>query len=71
MIYFRHSQRGLTCAGINSNFGNTATLTNIKVSDVDDICVTYTGNDTGDETEENGSGPSESCIYDESDITEV
>ena len=61
----------LILLGINSNYGDTATLTNIKVLDVDDICVTYTGNDTGDEPEENGSGPSEWCIYDESDITEI
>ena len=63
--------RSLMIPGINSNYGDTATFTSIKVSDVDDICVTYSGNDTGDEPEENGSGPSESCIYDESDITET
>lgn len=62
---------GSEIVGINSNYGDTATLTNIRVSNVDDICVTYTGNDTGDEPEENGSGPSEFCIFDESDITEV
>ena len=61
----------LTVPGINSNYGDTATLTNIKVSGVDDICVTYTGNDTGDEPEQNGSGPSEFCIYDASDVTEI
>ena len=58
-------------SGINSNYGDTATLSNIKVSDVSDICVTYTGNDTGDEPTENGSGPSDSCLYSESDITEI
>lgn len=56
--------------GINSNYGDTATFSNIKVSGVEDICITYTGNDTGDEPEENGSGPSEYCIYSESDITQ-
>lgn len=61
----------LTCAGINSNYGDTAIFSNIKVSDVDDICVTYTGNDTGDEPEKNGSGPSAFCIYDESDVIDV
>ncbi|KAK3687014.1 hypothetical protein LTR37_019223 [Vermiconidia calcicola] len=62
---------GSQIAGINSNYGDTATLTNIKVSDVEDICVTYTGNDTGEEPEENGSGPSENCIYELSDVTEI
>jgi len=42
------------------------------VSDVDDICVTYTGTDDNDEEpEENGSGPSDYCIYSTSDITET
>jgi hypothetical protein len=35
--------------GINSNYDDTTTLTNIKVSDIDTICATYTGNDSGDE----------------------
>lgn len=62
---------GKSLVGINDNFGDTATLTNIKVSDVGDICVTYTGNDTGDEPEENGSGPGGACQYTESDVTEL
>lgn len=35
--------------GINSNYGDTATLTNIVASNVDDNCVTYTGTDDNDE----------------------
>ncbi|KAK5133003.1 hypothetical protein LTR08_008290 [Meristemomyces frigidus] len=77
-MYARHvimdditATSGKSLAGINSNYGDTATLTNIKVSDVSDICVTYTGNDNGDEPEENGSGPSDSCVYQTSDITET
>ncbi|KAK5172052.1 uncharacterized protein LTR77_003689 [Saxophila tyrrhenica] len=62
---------GSIIAGINSNYGDTATLSNINISDVGDVCVTYTGNDNGDEPEENGSGPSENCIYSESDVTEI
>ncbi len=61
----------LTSLGINSNYGDTATLSNIKISDVDTVCATYTGNDTGDEPEENGEGPSENCICSESDVTEI
>jgi len=76
-MYERHvimdgvtASSGSEIAGINENYGDTATLTNIVVSDVDDICVTYIGNDTGDEPTESGSGPSEYCIYDDSDVTE-
>jgi len=76
-MYERHiildditASSGSSLVGINDNYGDTATLTNIKVSDVDDICVTYTGNDTGDEPEKNGSGPGGACVYDDSDVTE-
>lgn len=57
--------------GINSNYGDTATLTNIVANSVDDICVTYTGTDDNDEEpEENRSGPDGTyCIYSDSDVT--
>jgi pectate lyase len=55
-------------AGINSNFGDTATFTNIVASDIDEICTTFIGNNEGDEPTKEGSGPSEHCIYSESDI---
>ncbi|MCJ1333300.1 hypothetical protein MMC10_009994 [Thelotrema lepadinum] len=61
---------GSVLAGINSNYGDTATLTKITVSDVDTICEEYEGNDTGDEPPEVGSGPSDACIYKTSDITD-
>lgn len=56
-------------AGINSNYGDTATLTKIKASGVETICEEFEGNDTGDEPESISSGPSEYCIYSKSDIT--
>ena len=37
----------------------------------DPFSLLFVGNDTGDEPEENGSGPSEWCIYDDSDVTEI
>ncbi|KAI1503478.1 pectate lyase [Biscogniauxia marginata] len=61
---------GSVLCGINSNYGDTCTLSSIKASNVEDICVTFTGNSNGDEPEENGSGPSENCKYSESDITQ-
>ncbi|CAJ2505895.1 Uu.00g000250.m01.CDS01 [Anthostomella pinea] len=60
---------GSELAGINSNYGDTATFTNIVVSDVGDICVEYEGNDTGDEPTKISSGPSDYCLYDDSDIS--
>jgi hypothetical protein len=60
-----------TKKGINSNYGDTATFSNIKVSGVKEICDEYTGTDDNDvEPEKVGSGPSDACIYSESDITE-
>ncbi|KAI1341095.1 pectate lyase precursor [Xylariaceae sp. FL0016] len=62
---------GSELCGINANYGDTCTLSDITASGVEDICVTYTGNDTGDEPEESGSGPDgTNCIYAASDISE-
>ncbi|KAK6601814.1 pectate lyase D 3 [Botrytis cinerea] len=62
---------GKELAGINYNFGDTATFTNIVANAVDDICVTYTGtDDNSQEPSEYGSGPDGTyCIYTESDVT--
>ncbi|KAF7901865.1 uncharacterized protein EAF01_007163 [Botrytis porri] len=62
---------GSELAGINYNFGDTATFTNIVAKSVKDICVTYTGTeDNSQEPTEYGSGPDgKYCIYTESDIT--
>ncbi|KAK3675807.1 hypothetical protein LTR78_004448 [Recurvomyces mirabilis] len=75
-MYERHvildsitASSGKILAGINSNYGDTATFSNVKVSGVKDICVTYTGNSKGDEPKKNGSGPSESCLYDSGDVS--
>lgn len=56
-------------AGINSNYGDSATITNSQATGVDDICVTFTGTDDGSEPTENGSGNDGTyCIYG-SDVT--
>ncbi|KAM0717491.1 hypothetical protein Q7P37_007343 [Cladosporium fusiforme] len=63
---------GKTLVGINSNLGDTATLSGINVSGVKSICDEYTGTDDNDvEPEKVSSGPSDACIYSESDITEA
>lgn len=46
--------------GINSNYGDSCTLTDYTADDVDDVCVTYTGTDDNDEepeeNDDNGGG---------------
>ena len=61
---------GKLLAGINSNYGDTATFKSIKTSGVKDICEDFKGTDNNDvEPEKLGSGPSDACIYSDSDIT--
>ncbi|KAI0007012.1 pectate lyase-domain-containing protein [Xylariaceae sp. FL0662B] len=61
---------GSSLVGINSNYGDTATLSSISTDlDFDDVCIEYEGNDTGDEPPKVSSGPSDACIYSESDVS--
>ncbi|KAI9054921.1 hypothetical protein LZ554_002064 [Drepanopeziza brunnea f. sp. 'monogermtubi'] len=60
---------GEMLAGINSNFGDTATIHNSKTSGVQDICVTFQGVSSGSEPTKIGAGSDgTSCIYG-SDVT--
>ncbi|KAK9423889.1 putative Pectate lyase [Seiridium unicorne] len=76
-MYERHviisgvtATEGSTLAGINYNYGDSATFSDVTVSDVDDICVTYEGNDTGDEPTKYSSGADGTyCIYDDSSVS--
>ncbi|KAH7045330.1 pectate lyase [Macrophomina phaseolina] len=54
---------GSQLAGINSNLGDSATITDTCATDVDTPCAEYEGNSTGDEPTESGSGPSGACKY--------
>lgn len=61
-------------AGINENYGDSATLRNITIIGDDGRgvvpCQRYIGNDNGDEPEQTGSGPDGThCLYSESDIS--
>ncbi|HEU5470680.1 MAG TPA: pectate lyase [Actinophytocola sp.] len=65
---------GNTVAGINTNFGDTARFTGITI--INDasramvICRKYTGNNTGDEPTQIGTGADGvNCIYSASDLT--
>ncbi|KAH8593918.1 pectate lyase, partial [Bisporella sp. PMI_857] len=40
---------GAVLAGINSNYGDTATITNSVANDVDDVCTQFEGTDDNDE----------------------
>jgi len=64
---------GKTVAGINSNYGDTATFSGITILGDSKkkitICARYTGNDSGNEPTQTGSGPNGSCRYAASDIT--
>lgn len=56
-------------AGINYNFGDTATITNTVATDVDTICQTFTGVESGSEPTKYGDGtPDEYCIFTASDF---
>lgn len=58
-----------TLVGINTNYGDTATITNSCITNTDPICTEFEGNDSGDEPAEVGSGISASCIYTEADVS--
>ncbi|MFF1833231.1 pectate lyase [Streptomyces sp. NPDC058231] len=65
---------GSAIAGINTNYGDSATLRSVRIhgdsSKKIKPCVRYTGNSTGDEPTETGSGPDGTyCRYSASDIS--
>jgi hypothetical protein len=63
---------GKTLVGINTNYGDTATLSGITVvgdsSRKIKICERFQGNDSGDEPTSQGSGPGDGCGYTPSEI---
>ncbi|GGY61124.1 pectate lyase [Streptomyces geysiriensis] len=66
--------KGSRIAGINTNYGDSATLRNITIVGDGDRkivpCQKYIGNDDGDEPDSNGSGPDGThCKYTSSDTT--
>lgn len=65
---------GRALVGINTNYGDTATLKSVRIHGDSEKkikpCVRYTGNDTGAEPKETGSGPDGTyCEYAESDLS--
>jgi hypothetical protein len=58
------AKNGKLLAGINSNFGDTAKITNSKATGVKNICTTFKGVAKGSEPTEIGSGnDGKNCIY--------
>lgn len=54
---------GKVLAGINSNYGDVATITNTCATGTKKICVEFQGNNNGKEPKELKSGPSNQCKY--------
>ncbi|MFI6039405.1 hypothetical protein ACIBBD_35850 [Streptomyces sp. NPDC051315] len=64
----------LSVVGINSNYGDTAKLSDVTIvggsSEKITVCECFEGNSSGDEPTELGSGPDGThCVYDSSDVT--
>jgi len=59
---------GKLLAGINTNFGDTATITGTCATNVKVVCTEFQGTTPGNEPEEVSSGPSNACKYTESEI---
>ncbi|KAJ2934833.1 hypothetical protein H1R20_g2316, partial [Candolleomyces eurysporus] len=61
---------GSTLVGINTNFGDTATIRRQRASNVKAICEKFIGNNLGNEPTKNGSGPDNvNCLYNNYDVT--
>lgn len=54
---------GSTIAGVNSNYGDKATIADSCASGVSTICEWYQGNNNGGEPTKLGSGISSYCVY--------
>ncbi|KAH7400656.1 pectate lyase precursor [Phaeosphaeria sp. MPI-PUGE-AT-0046c] len=57
------SYNGKVLAGINPNFGGTATISNTCASNVKTICEEFKGTTPGNEPQSVSKGPSGNCIY--------
>lgn len=57
------ASNGKVLAGINGNYGDTATISSTCANSVKEICAEYQGNAKGDEPKGNSSGPSNYCKY--------
>jgi hypothetical protein len=54
---------GKLLAGINPNFGGTATISNTCASSVKEICEEFKGTTPGNEPKSVSKGPSNNCKY--------
>jgi hypothetical protein len=62
------SYNGKVLAGINPNFGGTATISGTCASSVKTICEEFKGTTPGNEPQSVSKGPSKNCIYTASDV---
>lgn len=61
MYLWTHAYVWLNKTGINSNYGDSATISDVSQSDVDTVCQTYTGTDDNDEEPEENDDNGGSC----------
>ncbi|KAF1951412.1 pectate lyase [Byssothecium circinans] len=59
---------GKLLAGINSNFGDTATISGTCATSVKEVCTEFKGTTPGNEPAKIGSGPTGACKYTASEI---
>ncbi|KAF2638127.1 pectate lyase E [Massarina eburnea CBS 473.64] len=59
---------GKLLAGINSNFGDSATISGTCATSVKQVCTEFKGTTPGNEPSTIGSGPSDACKYTASEI---
>ena len=57
-----------TFVGINSNYGDTATIKNSCITGTKNFCEEFEGNDSGAEPKKISTGPSAACIYTDADV---
>jgi hypothetical protein len=63
------AEDGSVLIGINTNYGDSATIRNTCARRVKTICQEFTGNDSGAEPTKLRSGPSDVCIYSDADVS--
>lgn len=54
--------------GINTNFGDSASIKGSCLKETKTVCTEFEGNDSGDEPKKVGEGISQRCVYSEADV---
>lgn len=66
------AEDGTVLAGVNQNYGDSATFSDVSIGGDIEICWRYEGNDSGAEPDfVDGGADGEHCVYQDSDIHEL